>query len=565
MGGMMRTPAIFGLSLLLTASSAMAQGSQTRRPVTKSGSRAPIKPGEEPPAPPSAENTEKAALSLEEAAAEGDVQAGAAAISALRGSFEEKLEGKMRAGLAHLQAGALAKAERLFASAKEADPESKPAALAFQLASTARNRQEKLALAAIGSAEDPRPAATTLAAGYAVDENSPRAEQAYEKLRARGQQTHTSISSERLAHIVSALGMLENIGGDMQVRLDEAGALLAKGNLAEAQGAYADARQGVLGARTSEVAALAETWVRDRRIADLEAKLQEVAAKEDVIAESKVVQALLDIDPKNPAALSRKKNLASRLVATRSAKAGELAEAEAWGAAHYVASKGLALAPNASALQRIRDEARAVLKERGDFILVVAAPRLEEGAQSCEKLPAVLQSTLATTASERDDLGGWVLSPGWTEAWKKGDDRVPPVEGQIEIVVDDCSITQSSAQASIQWIVRAPRTAEGEVVAQGELEVVVDASIIPKDEQVASGRGARRVLSEKISEAASEAISRSRDAMDQWLLRLAQHYVQTDEPRKVADAHARLLLDKPISLDDEGLAGVEAYLGQAYP
>jgi len=561
----MRTAAIFGLSLLLTASSALAQGTQTRRPVTKDGARAPIKPGEEPPPPPSAEDTKKAAVSLEEAAAKGDVEAGAAAIAALRGSFEEKLEGKMRAGLAHLQAGALAKAERLFASAKEADPESKPAALAFQLASTARDREETEALAAIEGADDPRSAAATLAAGYAVDDESPRAQKAYEKLQARGRKSHSTVPPEQLAQLISALGMLENIGGDMQVRLDEAGALLAQGKFAEAQGAYADARKGVLGARTSEVAALGETWVRDRRIADLEERLQEVSARKDVIAESKVVQALLDIDPKNPAALSRKKSLASRLVATRSARAGELAEEEAWGAAHYVAKKGLALTPNARALQKIRDDAQADLKKRGDFIMVVAAPRLEAEAQACEKLPAVLQSTLATTASERDDLGGWVLSPGWTEAWKKGDDRVPPVEGQIEVVVNACSVTPSSAQATIQWTVRTPQTAEGEVVAQGELETVVGAGIIPKDEQVASAVGARRVLSEKLSEAVSEAISRSRDAMDQWLLRLAQHYVQTDEPKSVADAHARLLLDKPISLDDEGMAGVESYLGQAYP
>ncbi|MEM1024383.1 MAG: hypothetical protein AAF627_06825 [Myxococcota bacterium] len=560
----MRTAVIVGLALA-TASTALAQGTQTRVPVTKDGSRAPIKPGEAPPPPPSAEDTQKAALSLEEAASKGDVQAGAAAIAALRGTFDEKLEGKMRAGLAHLQSGALAKAERLFASAKETDPASKPASLAYQLASTARERAEKQALAEIGTAEDPREAAATLAAGYAVDENNPRAKAAYAKLQARAQKSYGAVPPEQLAQMVSALGMLENIGGDMQARLSEAGELLKAGKLGEAQASYADARKGVLGARTSEVAALGETWVRGRRIAELEKALKRVAATDDVIAESKVVQALLDVDANNRAALARKKNLASRLVATRSARASALAEAKAWGAAHYVASKGLALTPNASKLQKIRDEARADLKKRGDFIMVIAAPRLEEGASACTELPSVLQSALATTASKRDDLGGWVLSPAWTEAWKKGDDRVPSVEGQIEVVLSACSITPSSAEATLQWTVRVPQMAEGEVVAQGELGAVVDASIIPKDEQVASGRGARRVLSEKISEAVTEAMSQSRDSMDQWLLRMAQYYARAGEPEKVADAHARLLMDKPISLDDNGMAGVEAYLGEAYP
>jgi hypothetical protein len=515
----------------------------------------------------------EAETNLAKAAEAGDARAAAAAIRTLRGlqRLDPVLDARLRAALTHVADGELAKAETMFLSARQADEKSELARQGYEAVNRARVAAEQQAVAVITQGKaDPLPAAKTLAAGFGAADSEPRIRQAFRALKSRADRETTSLTDVELAQVVLALGVLENVGGDMQQRLEAAAGLLRDGKAAEAETAFGEAQVGVLGDRKSEVAGWARAWIRARRIRALEQRVQETTDSGDVIAESIVVQALLDLDPKNRLAKSRARDLKRRVVKARLAAADAALKKEEYGVAFLFAQKGLEVAPTSKELQSRRAQAEDELKARMTLVFLVDAPRRvkQAGGSACEGFAPRLQARMMENGSRREDLGSYTLSEAYTRAWTDGVPKVirevGEIEGLLELVIRECSVAPGAASTTVEWTLRVPRKPTGASAASGTVKAEVDGSSIPLDEQDADGRGARQALAEESSKQIADRISEQRDDVDQWLLHLASYYIQEGDDAAAADAYARLLLDKPITLDEDLMVRVSSHLATVY-
>jgi hypothetical protein len=556
------------LGVLLVPGLAFGAG-KPRGPVTKDGKQ-PATPGDvqatdgAPKPEPTAANREEALSKAKAAADAGDPAALAKALRSLRifSNLNERNDSLLRAGVEHLESGALARAEKTFRSVTGTEAADEMAELGRQGARTARLQAEADALEKVAEASDPRAAARILVAGYEADPESANARKGFRQLKARIEGRFAEMEEGELAHAIEALSILENVEGDMSQRIAKASGILAEGRAAEAEAAYRDAKVGVLGDAESQVAAWAVDWVRKRRIAALEQELAQVSKAKDVIAEDRVVQALLALDPDHREAKRRARTLRSRVVAARLASAREHQDNGQYGPAFIYLKKGLDTAPGHEELGAELEAVKAKLEERRDLILVVPALEPVEG---CAGFAEQLRTEAQQTTSRRDDLGAYVLSPGWTKAWKNDDPRAPHVEGALRLEVVSCRAAAAEGAAQVRWSVQVPL--DGDVrgeVAGGELTVSVDSSLVPKDEQDAQGRGTMRQLSDRVASAVADAVASRRDDVDQWLLVLGQTLRQREQPARAAHAYARLVLNKPLMVDDEQMEALGSALSQTY-
>ena len=578
----MRAPAlIFSVSALMASGSALAgtpgvELAQARpRPVQKG--KGTIAPGEKPPAEagPAAEAApepqnlaeirEKAQQQLVDAAKTGDAPAAAQGVKTLLPftKLEDRPEAQVRAALVHIESGELAQAEKLLDQAREGATEAEFVGLAYQAVNRARNRAEKEAVADITEVADPRPAAEILAAGMTVDPEGTRAAGAADQLARKVDKRNLQMDDTQFARAVEALAIMENAPGDTVARLTKASEAVEAGRLADAEAMFRDIRLSASGPETSDVAAKATGWVRARRVDALEQALDAAQKEGDVLEESRIIQALLDLDPKHREANRRARDIERRVVAMRMKQVRDQREAGNLGVAHLYAVRGLEVDSNHAGLKQAKQAIEEELKKRSDLIMVVESPRLEEAAK-CAPFAPVLQEEAMEVASRREDLGGYVLSQGWTEAWKNGDDRAPTVTGSLELVVTACEVAPASGSATVQWAVRVPQGVDGEAVTGGEEDVRIAATAIPKEEQDAQAKTARRVLANQIATVVSERISEGRDAMEAWLLELAGYQMSQTRPAATADAWARFNLDRPVLFDEELAATVQTYLAREY-
>ncbi len=541
------------------------------RPVVK-GKR-PVAPGQEPPeqsapeqastadAPSRAKSREDAMTKLEGAADAGDAAAAGEAVKVLLpfAKLPDQAADQVRASLVHVEAGELAKAEKLLAEAAGASDE---AFIGLALRATKKNRdaEEKAALAAIATAADPRPPAQVLVAGAAVDPDSPRIESAQSKLSTKLDKRNLEMSNAEAAHAISALATLENAAGDTVARLQEAAAELEAGRFAEAEARFRDIRLSA--SEKSQVAAKAVTWTRARRIQDLENQMHAAEKAKDVLRESAVVLALLDLDPKHKEANRRAKDLKRRVVAARMASVEAARGRGELGVAHWYAVLGLEADPTHAGLKKAKAEIETELKERKDLVMVVEGVKTDGSA--CKSFGPTLQARAMEVASRRDDLASYVLSEGWTKAWQKGDDRAPVVEGSLVLEASACSFAPATGTAQVQWAVRVPQGADGVAVASGAEAIEVGTASIPKEEQDASGKGARRAAADRASRTVSERIAESRDQVEGWLLALSAYYMKNEDSAAAADAFARFQLDPPVLYDEELARTVATYIATTY-
>lgn len=587
MTGPMRAGATLFVSILMTSSAAWAAGPQAStpgwltaqarpRPVQKG--QKPIQPGQDvseveaaaesaapAPEPQDLEKIrEEARSKLEAAAKNGDAPGAAQAVKTLLPfvKLEDQADAQVRAALVHIESNELARAEKLLEQARGTSTEAEMVGLAHQAVSGARERDEESALASITDVADPRPAAKVLAAGMSVDPEGRRAAGAADQLARKLDRKNLTMSNERVAQAVEALAILENAPGDTVARLTKAAEAVGAGRLADAEAMFRDIRVSAVGPEASQVSEQAVGWVRARRIRDLEVALDAAQKKGDVLEESRIVQALLDLDPKHREANRRARDIERRVLAARMKMVKEAREAQQLGVAHWYAKKGLEVDPNHAGLTQAKREIEETLKKRTDLIMVVESPTVE--AKGCGAIGPVLQREAMEVASRREDLGGYVLSPGWTEAWKKGDARAPTVTGSLVLTVTACEVAPASGSATVQWSVRVPQNVEGAVVAEGEETVQIAGAAIPKEEQDAEANTARRVLSDRIATIVSERISESRDAVEAWLLTLAGYEMSQTQPVQAADAWARFNLNRPVLYDEELAAQVQTYLAQQY-
>jgi hypothetical protein len=582
----MRGPAlIFSVSALMASGAALAETpgaelAQARpRPVQKG--KGPIKPGEKPPADTGdaaaaateaapepqnlAEIREKAQQQIVDAAKTGDAPAAAQGVKTLLPftKLDDRPKAQVRAALVHIESGELAQAEKLLDQAREGATDAEFVGLAHQAVRRARIRSEKEAVAEITEVADPRPAAKILAAGMTVDPEGQRAAGAADQLARKVDRRNLQLDDTQFARAVEALAIMENAPGDTVARLTKASEAAQAGRLAEAEAMFRDIRLSASGPESSDVAEKATGWVRARRIDRLEQALDEAQKEGDVLEESRIIQALLQLDPKHREASRRARDIERRVVAMRMKQVRDQREAGNPGVAHLYAVRGLEVDPNHAGLKQAKQAIEEELEKRSDLIMVVESPRLEDSAK-CAPFAPTLQKEAMEVASRREDLGGYVLSQGWTEAWKNGDDRAPTVTGSLDLLVTACEVGPASGSATVKWAVRVPQGVEGVAVAEGEEDVRIAGAAIPKEEQDTEAKTARRVLADQIATVVSERISEARDAMDAWLLQLAGYHMSQTRPAETADAWARFNLDRPVLFDEELAATVQTYLAREY-
>lgn len=549
------------------------------RPVQKG--KGPIKPGEAPPAEVGpaggegqaaspepqnlAEIREKAQQQLTEAAEKGDAPAAAQGVKTLLPfvKLDDRPEAQVRAALVHIESDELAQAEKLLDQARAAATDAEFVGLAYQAVRRGRNRAEEEAVAQITEVADPRPAAKILAAGMTVDPEGRRAAGAADQLARKLDKRNLQMSDDQFARTIEAMAIIENAPGDTVARLTKAAQSVQAGRLGEAEEMFRDIRLSASGPESSDVAAKATGWVRARRVDRLETALDDAQKEGDVLEESRVIQALLALDPKHREANRRARDIERRVLAMRMKQVREEREAGHLGVAHLYAVRGLEVDASHAGLKQAKQEIEGELKKRTDLIMVVESPRVEEGAK-CAPFAPVLQKEAMEVASRREDLGGYVLSEGWTEAWKNGDDRAPTVTGSLDLIVTACEVSPASGSATVKWAVRVPQGVEGTPVAEGEEDVRIAATAIPKEEQDGESKTARRVLADQIATVVSERISEARDAMEAWLLQAAGYQMSQTRPAETADAWARFNLDRPVLFDEELAATVQTYLAREY-
>lgn len=553
--------------LCLAPSPTWADGS-TRAPVTKDGKK-PVGPAADgteaaDTPPPPTQNREQALADAKAASESGDGPVLAKSLRVLRisSNLAGRVDSLVRAGIEHLESGAWARAEKSFQAALEANPDQELAQLGLAGAKKARSDAEAQALKDVADADDPRAAARMLVAGYEADPNSANAKQGFKLLKARIEKNVTELSDAEVAHAIEALSILENTEGDMIQRIAKASEVLAAGRAAEAQAAYEDARVGVLGNARSEVAAWAVDWVKQRRIAALEVELESVSKSGDVVDENRIVQALLALDPQHRQANQRAKTLRKRVVAARLASAAAHQDKKEYGPAFIYLRKGLQTAPDDPKLTAEMKAVKEELKKRSDLILVVS--EVEE-ISSCPGFSELLRTDTQEATSRREDLGAYVLSPGWTDAFEKNDPRVPAVEGRLVLKVQSCAVEPAAGKATVTWSVQVPRVGEAAgVVVQGQITEAVDETLVPKDEQDAEGKGATAQLADRVANEIGDRMSEERDAMDQWLLVLGETLRKQGDDASAADAYARLIIDKPLMVDQEAMDRLGSDLSQTY-
>jgi len=507
----------------------------------------------------------EAQAKLVEAAKVGDPRAAAQGVKTLLPfvKLADPIDAQVRASLVHVEDGQLARAEKVLGEARsKAAPEHEFIGLAYQAVRSARIRNEEQALAEITDVADPRPSAKILAQGLRIAPDSPRVAGAARQLTRKVERRNAVMSNEAVAQAIEALAILENARGDTVARLTKAAEAVGAGRLAEAEAMFEDIRVSAVGPEASDIAREAVTWVRARRIRAQESELAEAQKSGDVLEESRIIQALLALDPDHRQANRRARDIERRVVAARMDMVGARRKAGELGVAHWFAQKGLEVDANHAGLNEAKAEIEEELKDRTDLIMVVEAVTMD-GA-SCGPFGPVLQKEAMEVASRREDLGGYVLSEGWTEAWKNGDDRAPTVTGSLVLTVTECDVTPASGSATVQWAVRAPQGVEGASVAAGEVDVAIAGAAIPKEEQDPEASNARRALADETATAISDRISESRDAMEAWLLDLAAYHMAQTRPADVASAWARFNLDRPVLYDEELAAKVQSYLSKQY-
>lgn len=456
----------------------------------------------------------------------------------------------------HLSEGRYAEAEKAFGEAAAEAKDSKVAKTGLEVARARRRAAEREASRAIARADDPRPHAEVLKASLLVEPSSRTVARALGSLIQGAKRSARKGEDAKTAQMLEAAAMLENPSPETQVKLTEASGLYAKGSFEEAEEAFASAN----GDDGSKVASLGKTLARSRRIALLEDEWTAARKEKDVLRESAVVQKILALDPRHAKAKAAARRLEKRVGSSRVDAAISNKEMGKLGVAYVYLERALELNENDAKAKAEMQDVRKQLEDRLDLILLVEPVERAKGlgGSACLALDEMLREEVMTDASKRTDLGGYVLSPGWTKAVEEKSEKAPDVSGSIAIQLTKCKTTPRDGKVKFEWSVLVPRG--GSPTAKGEVTTELPDGIIPKEEQDEAGNNAKRALAKRGTEAFLRSFENERGGIELWLLTLAEHAVKKNDVAMAADAYARLSIKAPPSIDPERLAKVEAFL-----
>ena len=472
------------------------------------------------------------------------------------------LSAALDVGAEHLAASRYPEAEQAFSGALELAKDSKVAGTGHELAKARRLDKEQEALRGLDGADDPRPHAEVLKRSRLVEPESKAVDRGYQALLARASKSAGQAKDADVAQALEAAATLEARSSEQQAGVQEAAALFAKASFVEAESKFVAVNAG-READKSAVAELGAKLALQRRVALLEGELAQAETAKDVLRQSTVVAKILSLDPSHKDAGRKAKALEGKVKSERVAAAKTQQEQGKLGVAYLYLSRALQLDPKDDAALSEQKAVQEALGKRLDLIMVVPGVKREKvSASACKGLDGMLQEALQTAASKRTDLGGYVLSPAWTEAVAKGDERAPEVSGSLTITMTQCTLGSATGDATFKWVIRTPK--DGKVVAEGTVKADLPAGTIPRDEQDGAGNNARKAFSARAAETIGEKISQDRDKTEAWLMTLAEHGMDNSDPALVADAWARIKVRASKLVDVERLLKVEAYLDEQF-
>lgn len=458
--------------------------------------------------------------------------------------------------VSHLSESRHAEAEKAFADAVALAKDSKVARTGLDVARSRRQAAEREAARAIAGSGDPRPHAQVLKASLLVEPGSKAVARALGGLVQRAKRSAKKGEDAETAQVLEAAAMLDNASAEAQVQLTEASGLYAKGSFEEAEEAFSSAN----GDADSKIAALGKSLARARRIALLEEEWRAAQKEKNVLRESAVVQKILALEPGHGRAKAAAKRLEKQVGSSRVDAAVSNKEMGKLGVAYVYLERALKLNEDDAKAKAEMQDVRKQLEERLDLILLVEPVERAKGVagNACLALDEMLREEVMTDASKRTDLGGYVLSPGWTKAVEEKSEKAPEVSGSIAIELTKCKTTPRDGKMTFAWRVLVPR--EGSSTAKGEVTTDLPDGIIPREEQDEAGNNAKRALAKRGTDAFLESFENERGGIELWLLTLAEHAVEKKDVAMAADAYARLSIKAPPSIDPERLAKVEAFL-----
>lgn len=401
-----------------------------------------------------------------------------------------------------------------------------------------------------------------LGASLIVEPKSNTVQRALADLLERAERSAKRGEDTQTAQELEAAALLENKGIETTKQVTEASGLYAKASFADAQTQFAQITDGKNG-DGSKVAKLGEKLALARRVALLETQFDAAKKDKDVLRQADVAAAILALDPNHSDAKRSMGSLQERVKDSRVSTAKTHSAQGKMGVAFVYLERALALDEDDKEAQTEMATVRDALKKRQDLILVVD-PVMRDGVRdtACKDFDSVLREATMTETSRRTDLGAYVLSPDWTEAWKNKSPKAPDVSGSIRLTLKECQVTPSTGKATIDWKILVP-IGESPAV-EGTLEATLPSGIIPRDEQDGAGKNARKAFAKHIGEKIGDQIEVSRDATDVWMLVLAEHAMKKNDPVLAADAYARLRVKQPLSIDPKRMTKVEEYLAEKY-
>ncbi|MCB9648742.1 MAG: hypothetical protein H6730_19375 [Deltaproteobacteria bacterium] len=473
------------------------------------------------------------------------------------------LSSALDVGAEHLAASRYPEAEQAYQGALDLAKDSAVASTGYEVAKARRQEKEQDALRGLEGADDPRPHADVLKRSRVVEPDSKVVAKGYQLLLTRANKGTAQAKDADVAQALEAAATLEAISSEQQAGVQEATALLAKASFVEAQSKFVAVNAGREGADRSEVAELGAKLALQRRVALLEEELARAETAKDVLWQSMVVGKILELDPNHKDAGKKAKLVEGKVKSERVAAARTQKAQGKLGVAYLYLSRALALDPKDADAVGEQKAVSEALGKRLDLIMVVPGIKREKvSASQCKGLDGMLQEALQTSASKRTDLGGYVLSPAWTAAVEKGDERAPEVSGSLTVTMTQCSLGSATGNASFKWVIKTPK--DGKVVAEGSLKADLPAGTIPRDEQDGAGNNARKAFSQRAADAIGEKIAEDRDRTEAWLMTLAEYGMEQKDPALVADAWARIKVKASALVDVERLVKVEAYLDEQF-
>lgn len=473
----------------------------------------------------------------------------------------EELSSTLKIGVTHLSEARYAEAEVGFTTALEISRDSKVAAAGRDIARDRRKAAEKSALDAINKGGDPLKPAQVLQATLIVEPDSRAASTALSKLLARAKKSASKGDVADAARALDAAAMLEGLPSVMVTKIGEANMALSGGEFAEAEGGFDAALAGGEdeAPRKSQVASLGKTVARERRLVQLKDDLAKAQRDKDVLRAGGLVQQILSIDPNDRNAKALSKKIGSDVVSDRLQVAMTQKGFGKLGVAHLYLSRVLALDPEHAQAKAELESIESTLKESKDLIVKVAAvTRGKKVSNSaCKEMEATLRDELMSEASEKEDLGLYVLGKSYTEAVERGDADAPKVTGGLVVTLTSCQHGSSTGKLGFDWKLETPE--KGRTVAEGAADAELPAGLLPRDEQDGAGKNARKALAKRAVQALLGKLEAARPQIDEWLLVASEQAMEQKDAAKVAEHFAKLKLVSK-SYDRKRAEKIEKYL-----